>query len=74
MMEISVAMQTLADDIDDLIEESDISGTDISEVNDVISRTEDFRTQYRMKHNELNRLAAQSYDDALAEGFNMRII
>ena len=26
-----------------------------------------------MKHNELNRLAAQSYDDTLAEGFNMRI-
>ena len=43
-MEISVAMQTLADDIDDFIEESDISGTDISEVNDLISRTEDFRT------------------------------
>ena len=42
MMEISVAMQTLADDIDDFIEESDISGTDISEVNDVISRTRSF--------------------------------
>ena len=26
-----------------------------------------------MKHNELNRLAAESYDDTLAEGFNMRI-
>ena len=50
-----------------------VDDADVGELNEIISKIEDFRSRYRMKHNELKHFAGDFYDDLYSVEFKDRI-
>ncbi|MCH2406264.1 MAG: hypothetical protein MK200_08745, partial [Nitrosopumilus sp.] len=68
--DVHISQLTIAADIDDCMEENAVHDVEDSDIDSIIAKLEDFRTSYRMKHNELRLLAGTSYDDMFGEVFN----
>ena len=59
-----VELSTIADDIEDFIDENEIDeNSTTAEVDCKISKIEELRTSYRKLHNELNILSEASYEE-----------
>ena len=65
---IRVELSTIADDIEDFIDENEIDeNSTTSEVDCKITKIEELRTSYRKLHNELNILSEASYENYMRE-------
>ena len=69
----SVLQQTIADDIDDYIEENPSDFADIDEVDEIIKKMEEYRTSYRSCHNELKQQACDFYEEMFEKDYTVRL-